>query len=78
MRDIHDHNEYHKYESITKGSNNVGGSGIGKPNIGGWIVIIIVICFLISSLSDGFDVDVIDRILGFGLIAFLFINWLTK
>lgn len=78
MRDIHDHNEYHKYESITKGSNNVGGSGIGKPSLGGWIVIIIVICFLISALSDGFDVDVIDRILGFGLIAFLFINWMTK
>ena len=78
MRDIHDHNEYHKYESITKGLNNVGGSGVGKPSLGGWIVIIIVICFLISVLSDGFDVDVIDRILGFGLIAFLFINWLTK
>lgn len=78
MRDIHDHNEYHKYESITKGSNNVGGSGVGKPSLGGWIVIIIVICFLISALSDGFDVDVIDRILGFGLIAFLFINWMTK
>ena len=78
MRNIHDHNEYHKYESTTKGSNNVGGSGVGKPSIGGWIVIIIVICFLISALSDGFDVDVIDRILGFGLIAFLFINWMTK
>ena len=78
MRDIHDHNEYHKYESTTKGSNNVGGSGVGKPSLGGWIVIIIVICFLISALSDGFDVDVIDRILGFGLIAFLFINWMTK
>ena len=78
MRDIHDHNEYHKYESITKGSNNVGGSGVGKPSLGGWIIIIIVICFLISALSDGFDLDVIDRILGFGLIAFLFINLLTK
>ena len=78
MRDIHNHNEYHKYESTTKGSNNVGGSGVGKPSLGGWIVIIIVICFLISALSDGVDVDVIDRILGFGLIAFLFINWLTK
>ena len=78
MKDIHNHNEYHKYESTTKGSNNVGGSGVGKPSIGGWIVFIIVICFLISALSDGFDVDVIDRILGFGLIAFLFINWMTK
>ena len=78
MRFISSHNEYHKYESTTKGSNNVGGSGVGKPSLGGWIIIIIVICFLISALSDGFDVDVIDRILGFGLIAFLFINWLTK
>ena len=78
MKDTHNSNEYHKYESTTKGSNNVGGSGVGKPSLGGWIIIIIVICFLISALSDGFDVDVIDRILGFGLIAFLFINWLTK
>lgn len=78
MRDIHDHNEYHKYESITKGSNNVVGSGVGKPSLGGWIVIIIVIIMLIHFIFNDASWDAIDTLLGLGFLAFLFINWMTK
>lgn len=67
MRDIHDHNEYHKYKSTTNGS------GVGFRISGpGWIIIIIVVIFLISFISDGASWEAIETLLALGFILYLF------
>ena len=75
MRNIHDHNEYHKYVSTTEDNENSktstrsSGSGI-SISTPCWIVIGIVVLFLISFISDGASFEAIEGLLAFGLIAY--------
>ena len=73
MSNIHDPNEYHKYNSTSGGSGGGGGSRRG-PGCGGLIVIVIVVIMLISFIADGTSWDAIDTLLGLGLIAY----WIAK
>ena len=73
MRNIHNHNEYHKFKSTTNENGSGRGSGNG-PSGAGWVVIIIVGCFFIHFLFSGASWDAIDTLLGLGLIAYLFFN----
>ena len=63
--------DYHAFKSTSGGSG--GSSGGGKWDFGcGWVVIIIVVIALISFIADGTSWVAIDRLLGFGFLAFLF------
>lgn len=82
MRNIHDPKEYHKYKSVT-GSNDSGnipnkGTSDHKPTGLGWVVIVIVIFFLISFISSGADGESISTLLGFGFLAYLLAQWISK
>lgn len=72
-----DINDFHAYKSTSGGSD--GNSGNGGGGFGcGWIVIVIVVILLIYFIANGTSWDAIDSLLGFGLIAFLFVRWITK
>ena len=43
----------------------------------GWIAIVVVVIMLISFIGDGASWVAIDRLLGFGLLAFLFLRWIS-
>jgi len=82
MRNIHDPKEYHKYKSVTgnNDSDNISNKGTSdhKPTGLGWVVIVIVIYFLISFISSGADGESISTLLGFGFLAYLFAQWISK
>ncbi len=64
--------DYQAFKSTSGGSGG-GNSGGGKWDFGcGWVVIIVVAIALISFIADGTSWVVIDRLLGFGFLAFLF------
>lgn len=64
--------DYHAFKSTSGGSGGGSGGG-GKWDFGcGWVVIIIVVIALISFIADGTSWVAIDRLLGFGFLAFLF------
>lgn len=69
--------DFHAFNSTSGGSGG-GSSGGGSGGFGcaTWIVIGIVVFFLISFIGDGASWDAIDTLLGFGLIAFLFVRWM--
>ncbi len=74
MSEISDEN------NTTSNSNNKhkNSSSNKKYNFGwGWGVIVIVVFFLISFIADGASWVAIDRLLGFGLLAFLFFRWIS-
>ena len=80
MRKIHDPNEYNKYKSVT-GSDNNHQSKVNsnyRPTGLGWVVIGIVIFMLILFISDGASKEAISTLLGFGFIAYLFTQWISK
>lgn len=66
-------NDFHAFKSTSGGSD--GGSS-GGPGCATWVVIAIVAFFLISFIADGASWDAIDTLLGFGLLAFLFVRWM--
>ena len=81
MRNIHDLNEYHKYKNITTGTDNrysLSHSSDYKPTGLGWFVTIVVVHMFIFFISSGADVESITTLLGFGLIAYLFAQWISK
>lgn len=80
MRNIHDPNEYHKYKSTTGNNNvpNTNGNSNLKPTGLGWVVICILVYFLISFISSGADGESITTLLGFGFLAYLFAQWISK
>lgn len=80
MRNIHDHNEYHKYKSTTEenNKNSSNSSSTPKPTGLGWIVIGIVVFMLISFISDNASGDAISTLLGFGFIAYLIAQAISK
>lgn len=71
MSDFNDLNHYHAYKSSGGDSEN-GGSGGGGGFGCGWIVIVVVGWMLIHFIFNGASAVAIDRLLGFGLIAFFF------
>ncbi|MBQ8292574.1 MAG: hypothetical protein IJX78_02055 [Bacilli bacterium] len=77
MRNIHDPNEYHKYKSVT-GNNNSKGTYVSGLSGGCKIIIGIGIVMLISFLFDGASWEAIEGLLSFGLIAFVFVKWITS
>lgn len=67
-------------EETTNESKNISGGNSNKSSrrFGlGWIPIVIVIIMLISFIADGASWVAIDRLLGFGLLAFLFLRWIS-
>ena len=72
-----DMNDYHAFKSTSGGSGGSSGGGGGKGFGCGWIVIVIVVILLISFIADGASWDVIDTLLGLGLLAFLFFRWIS-
>lgn len=72
-----DMNDFHAFKSTGGGSGGSGGGGGGGFGCG-WVVIVIVVFFLISFIADGASWVAIDRLLGFGLIAFLFARSLFR
>lgn len=43
----------------------------------GWVAIVVVVIMLIYFIAEGATWDAIDRLLGFGFIAFLFLRWIS-
>ncbi len=74
MPDMYD---YHAFKSTSGGSGGSSGGGGGKCFGCGWIVIVIVAILLISFIEDGASWDAIDTLLGLGLLAFLFLRWIS-
>ena len=72
-----DMNDYHAFKSTSGGSGGSSGGGGGKGFGCGWIVIVIVVILLISFIADGASWDAIDTLLGLGLLAFLFLRWIS-
>ena len=73
MSDFNDLNHYHAYKSSGGDSENGGSGGGGGGGFGcGWIVIVVVGWMLIHFIFNGASAVAIDRLLGFGLIAFFF------
>ena len=70
-------NDFHAFKSTSGGSDG-GSSGGGGGGFGcaTWVVIAIVAFFLISFIADGASWDAIDTLLGFGLLAFIFVRWM--
>ena len=60
--------DYHAFKSTSGGGGSGGSGGFGC----GWVVIVIVACFLIFFIFSGASWDAIDTLLGLGLLAFLF------
>ena len=60
----------------TNGGNGGNNGGCGKFGCG-WIAIVVVVIMLISFIGDGASWVAIDRLLGFGLLAFLFLRWIS-
>ena len=74
MPNMDDFNAFKSTNGESGGSNNgSGGSGFGC----GWIAIVIVALMLISFIADGASFDAIDTLLGFGLLAFLLLRWIS-
>ena len=72
-----DMNDYHAFKSTSGGSGGGSGGGGGKGFGCGWIVIVIVVILLISFIADGASWGAIDTLLGLGLLAFLFFQWIS-
>ena len=74
MPNMDDFNAFKSTNGESGGSNNgSGGSDFGC----GWIAIVIVALMLISFIADGASFDAIDTLLGFGLLAFLLLRWIS-
>ena len=80
MRNIHDPNEYHKFNSTKGGSNNGSpGKGTGGgPGFGGWVVIIVFAYFFLFFIFSGASWEAIETLLAFGIIAFFIARSLFK
>ena len=70
--------DYHAYKSTSEESGGSNGKGSNGGLGCGWVIIVVVVVLLISFISDGASWDAIDTLLGFGLLAFLFVRWITK
>lgn len=78
MRNINDHNEYHKYKSTSNNTNNSGRSSGNGPTGLGWFVIGIVVYMFLFFLFNGASAEAIETLLAFGILAYLFVQWISK
>lgn len=76
-----DMNDYYAFKNIGDDDDDGsgGGGGGGKWDFGcGWVVIAIVAYMLIGFIFSGASWEAIDRLLGFGFLAFLFARSLFR
>ena len=78
MRKIHDPREYHRYKAFTSNNSNKTSSSDYKPTGLGWVVICIVVYALIFFIFDGADGESISTLLGLGVLAYLYAQWISK
>jgi len=64
---------------VSSNSDNQSNSTGNNRRFGlGWVAIVVVAIMLIYFIAEGATWDAIDRLLGFGLIAFLFLRWISR
>lgn len=71
------HEDYHAFTSTSGDSGGSGGGSGGGIGCLAWVVVIIVIVLLLSFIVNGASWDAIDTLLGFGLLAFLFVRFIS-
>lgn len=70
-----DMNDFHAFKNTGGGGSSGGGSGRGFGC--GWIAILVVAFFVIFCIFNGAGFDVIQYFLAYGIIAFLFLRWIS-
>jgi len=70
-------NDFYAFKNSSKGSGGGNNSSGGWGNIGcGWVVIVIVAIMLVYFITSGAGWIAIDRLLGFGALAFIIVRFL--